>query len=205
MVGSQWSPHRKQGEAPPNETPVEGGGVSETDLYLLGAIEKLAKRVERLESRLMRTEETLCYLFGRRAVDWKSANSECRKAGAVLAEFESTEEGSYVLSTIVERTDLRGAEYWTGGLNPGLLWIWSHGGRPVSAPLTTETPQGTPVVGGDKGGRCLKLAFKPSSAVRYAYEGSECAARLRFVCEDGGPDGEGAAGNALRRWRAGEV
>ncbi|XP_046393706.1 uncharacterized protein LOC124161432 [Ischnura elegans] len=240
-----WGPQRKKGEAPPTQAIVSGGGgsgeiqvgggggggVSETDLYLLGAIEKLAKKVERMEQRLQRAEEALyyvtegqqkpqapyvdaapcregfiragrnCYLFGRRPVDWKSANTECRKAGALPAELETTEEGSAVASTIISRTDLRGADYWTGGLNPGLLWIWSHSGRPVSAPLSPGDSQANGVVSPGKGGRCLKLSFKPTGrSGRYAYEGADCGARLRYVCEDSGPDGEGPAGNAIRRW-----
>ncbi|XP_071455748.1 uncharacterized protein [Hetaerina americana] len=255
LTSAPWGPQRKKGEAPPTQAIVSGGdnfaagggegevavgsgggggGVSETDLYLLGAIEKLAKKVERLEQRLLRTEEALyyvmdgqqkpqasyvgvapcregfiragrnCYLFGRRPVDWKSANTECRKAGALPAELETTEEGSAVASTITSRTDLRGADYWTGGLNPGLLWIWSHSGRPVSTPLSPGDLQGGNgggVVAPGKGGRCLKMSFKPTGpSGRYVYEGADCGARLRYICEDSGPEGEGPAGNAIRRW-----
>lgn len=69
-----------------------------------------------------------------------------------------------------------GKDFWTGGLNPGLLWIWANSARPVSS-NTTDTSN---TIKGS--GRCLKLAYNP--ALRsYAYKGAECSERIPYFCE----------------------
>lgn len=83
-----------------------------------------------------------------------------------------------------------GAEWWTGGLNPGLLWIWSGSAQPVLPKRPSTRPEDT-VVGG---GRCLKLAYS-TTAHLYQYHGAECSLRQRYVCELQ----ENAATRALRR------
>lgn len=70
-----------------------------------------------------------------------------------------------------------GHDYWTGGLNPGLLWIWSNTARPVVTQNSTETDT---VIGGT--GRCLKLSYAGSNKV-YSYSGSECSVRFKSICE----------------------
>lgn len=70
-----------------------------------------------------------------------------------------------------------GHDYWTGGLNPGLLWIWSNSARPV-VPKNSTQPEDT--IGGT--GRCLKLAYTGSNKI-YAYSGADCSVRFRFICE----------------------
>lgn len=48
----------------PGDMPAVGGNkVTETDLYLLGAIEKLVYRVDFMEKRLRRTEELLYHVM----------------------------------------------------------------------------------------------------------------------------------------------
>lgn len=72
---------------------------------------------------------------------------------------------------------LPGHDYWTGGLNPGLLWIWSNSARPV-VPKNSTLPEDA--IGGS--GRCLKLAYSGSTKV-YSYAGAECSVRFKFICE----------------------
>ncbi|KAL6422622.1 hypothetical protein ACFW04_010686 [Cataglyphis niger] len=171
--------------------------VSETDLYLLGAIEKLVYRVDHLEKRLRRAEELLyyviagnnkmkepcpanytrmgqnCYHFSSRDFNWKSSASLCRGMGGHLVEFDTIEESQDVIAGLMSDSKLKGKNFWTGGLNPGLLWIWASSARPVHQ----DTKQS---VIGD--GRCLKLTFNASSKI-YSYRGEDCGLRQRYICE----------------------
>ncbi|XP_020288134.1 C-type lectin domain family 9 member A [Pseudomyrmex gracilis] len=171
--------------------------VSETDLYLLGAIEKLVYRVDHLEKRIRRAEELLyyviagnnkmkepcpdnytrmgqnCYHFSNRDFNWKSSASLCRGMGGHLVEFDTIEESQDVIAGLMSDSKLKGKNFWTGGLNPGLLWIWANSARPVHQ----DTKQS---VIGD--GRCLKLTFNASSKI-YSYRGEDCSSRQRYICE----------------------
>lgn len=120
--------------------------VSETDLYLLGAIEKLVYRVDYMEKRLKRSEQLIyflmagnnqkpetepcpanfkkigenCYYFGSsERVDWKSAAVKCKSLGSSLAEFDKLEKFQDVIAAILSNQTLRGHDFWIGGLNPG--------------------------------------------------------------------------------------
>lgn len=73
-----------------------------------------------------------------------------------------------------------GKEFWTGGLNPGLLWIWSNSARPVSADNKGPISNSTAKIKGD--GRCLRLAYDPGLR-NYAYRGSDCSSRYQYICE----------------------
>lgn len=70
-----------------------------------------------------------------------------------------------------------GYDYWTGGLNPGLLWIWANSARPV-VPKDSTRPEDQ-VTGS---GRCLRLTPNAASKV-YMYSGAECSNRHRYVCK----------------------
>lgn len=120
--------------------------VSETDLYLLGAIEKLVYRVDYMEKRLKRTEQLVyylmagnnpkpvdpcptnftkvgerCYHFGIDAkVDWKTASNMCKGVGAHLAEFEKVMKFQDVVAYVLNAAVYRGHDFWLGGLNPGI-------------------------------------------------------------------------------------
>lgn len=150
--------------------------VSETDLYLLGAIEKLVYRVDYLESRLRRTEQLVyylmagnnqkevkdpcptnfsrvgdnCYHFSDKKSNWKNANGKCKAIGAHLTEFEKTSENEELMAFLLNHPTHKGKDYWVGGLNPGLLWIWAGSAKPVNPntnltslikPTTTPKPQ----------------------------------------------------------------
>ncbi|XP_068629188.1 uncharacterized protein [Battus philenor] len=173
--------------------------VSETDLYLLGAIEKLVYRVDLMEKRLRRMEENVhylvagtdtvpepcvanftrvggvCYHWSAQALDWKGANLACRKLRGALLELQDPARARQLTSAILADKQLRGNDFWTGGLNPGLLWIWAHSGRPVEASGSNSTS----IIGE---GRCLALAHDPAAGA-YSYRGRDCALRLRYVCQ----------------------
>ncbi|CAH1176130.1 unnamed protein product [Phaedon cochleariae] len=190
-----------------NKKPL-GRQVSETDLYLLGAIEKLVYKVDFMEKRLRRVEEMLyyamagnridtepcqenftkvgsdCYHFNSgtgREFDWKVASKHCKKLGGFLAEMETIEENQDLITYILGSQILRGRDFWVGGLNPGLLWIWSHSARPVAAP-GSQTNKENPSAAIQGEGRCLRIAYNPALRA-YAYKGTDCSLRYNFVCE----------------------
>ncbi|CAI6368447.1 unnamed protein product [Macrosiphum euphorbiae] len=176
--------------------------VSETDMYLLGAIEKLVHRMDLMEKRLKRSEELIqhivegnaanredpcpgnftriahaCYHFSERQYNWKSAMSMCKSLGGNLLEFDNKDEQIDVLTYLIGDKYLRGYDYWTGGLNPGLLWIWANSARPV-VPKDSTRPEDQ-ITGS---GRCLRLT--PNAATKvYSYSGAECSNRHRYVCK----------------------
>ncbi|KAJ8916154.1 hypothetical protein NQ315_016293 [Exocentrus adspersus] len=181
--------------------------ISETDLYLLGAIEKLVYKVDFMEKRLRRVEEMLyytvagnridkepcsdnftrvgadCYHFSTiagREHDWKMANKNCKRLGGFLAEMETIEENQDLITYIQSNQNLRGKNFWVGGLNPGLLWIWSNSARPIKTPGSHNTDDLSAAIKGD--GRCLRLAYNPSIRT-YAYQGSDCSIRYSYICE----------------------
>ncbi|KAG5680100.1 hypothetical protein PVAND_009626 [Polypedilum vanderplanki] len=207
--------------------------VSETDLYLLGAIEKLVYRVDYMEKRLKRTEQLIyylmagnnqkiesdecpknftkvgkdCYHFGiKERTDWKTAALKCKSLGGSMAEFDKIEKFQDVVAYVLSHQDLRGQDFWLGGLNPGLLWIWSTSAKPVNnnANLTaitssktesvtkiplkvvnnhiqnkTDTSSKFPEIKGD--GRCLRLSYNPT-LFNYGYSGQDCATKQHFMC-----------------------
>lgn len=78
-------------------------------------------------------------------------------------------------------TIITGKDFWTGGLNPGLLWIWSNSGRPVNVP--GGSPNKTNPAGAIPGeGRCLRLAYDHQLR-SYSYKGTDCGARYSYICE----------------------
>ncbi|KAK3924694.1 Oxidized low-density lipoprotein receptor 1 [Frankliniella fusca] len=189
------------------------GTVSETDMYLLGAIEKLVYRVDHLEKRLRRTEELVyylmegagnkqdaaepcpkdftragrhCYHFSGRDLNWKSSSSACKAMDSILVEVITPEDKRDLVSWITAHQEFRGRDFWTGGLNPGLLWIWANSARPVSSSAQNGTGgnaiknPGSEDIPGN--GRCLKLAFNPATR-QYNYQGGDCSARHRFICQ----------------------
>ncbi|XP_014254818.1 oxidized low-density lipoprotein receptor 1-like [Cimex lectularius] len=176
--------------------------ITETDMYLLNAIEKLAYRLDAMEKRLRRTEELLlqvmegsnikrqdacpanftrvarnCYHFSERLYNWKSAASMCKSLGSNLIEIESRDEFMEVVTYLQSNNRLRGYDFWTGGLNPGLLWIWANSARPILPKKPSNRPDEN-VYGS---GRCLKLAI--NQAKLYQYHGMDCAIRLKYICE----------------------
>ncbi|XP_031345741.1 uncharacterized protein LOC116172638 isoform X2 [Photinus pyralis] len=195
--------------------------VTETEMYLLNAIEKMVYKVDFMEKRLRRVEQMLyfvmagnkvdqepcadnfnragqnCYLFAGtagRELDWKAASKQCNKYGAALAEMETIEENQDVISYIQSQDHLRGREYWTGGLNPGLLWIWSNSARPIKTPTAPNKQDADPGSHIPGNGRCLRLAYNPSLR-SYGYKGTDCSTRYSYICEIA----ENSATNELRR------
>ncbi|KAI5699782.1 hypothetical protein M8J75_008622 [Diaphorina citri] len=176
--------------------------VSETDLYLLGAIEKLVYRVDLMDKRLRRTEELLqyvmenghhdredpcpanftrivknCYHMSDRQLNWKSSMSMCKSLGGNLVEFETKEESLEVITFLLADKHFRGNDFWTGGLNPGLLWIWANSAKPVQNKEPTHPEDNIP-----GSGRCLKLAYNGSKKI-FIYNGADCSIRQKYICE----------------------
>lgn len=74
-----------------------------------------------------------CYHIGNNEnINWKNANSICKSVGAQLAEFKTTTEYHGVVEFLSNNQKYSKFSYWLGGLNPGLLWIWSSSARPVN-------------------------------------------------------------------------
>ncbi|XP_044729987.1 oxidized low-density lipoprotein receptor 1-like [Chrysoperla carnea] len=185
---------------PNNPVSVQSPGreVSETDLYLLSAFEKMAYKVDIMEKRLRHVEEIMysvvagnkidtepcplnftragegCYYFGERKFDWQVANKYCKRMGASLVEFETIEERESVISYIQSWSYFKGRDFWTSGLNPGLLWIWSGSAKPVMNKPNSSEIRGS--------GRCLGVVYDPSYR-RYNYRGVDCSMPQYFICE----------------------
>lgn len=51
--------------------------------------------------------------------------------GGHLVEFNTIEESQDVVEGLMSDAKLKGKNFWTGGLNLGLLWIWASSARPV--------------------------------------------------------------------------
>lgn len=51
--------------------------------------------------------------------------------GGHLVEFNTVEESQDVIASLMSDARLKGKNFWTGGLNPGLVWIWASSARLV--------------------------------------------------------------------------
>ncbi|KAF3428477.1 hypothetical protein E2986_00274 [Frieseomelitta varia] len=148
--------------------------VSETDLYLLGAIEKLVYRVDFLESRLRRAEELLYYVIsgtinkkGKGPGPFYAIMYQLSPVRRITRKLVKTAITSVIVTLIGSKT------FWTGGLNPGLLWIWASSAKPVYQNTKHTVP-------GD--GRCLKLSYNSTSRL-YSYQSDDCGAKHKYACK----------------------
>lgn len=71
---------------------------------------------------------------------------------------------------------LTGKDFWTGGLNPGLLWIWSNSARPV---FTSKNYLSESQV---VDGRCLRLTYNTKYGT-YMYGAADCSTKLYYICK----------------------
>ncbi|KAI9554133.1 hypothetical protein GHT06_019405 [Daphnia sinensis] len=114
--------------------------------------------------------------------NWQDALASCKEINAKLAEPKSTEELKKLTDYLrYNRTDQIGGGYWTGGLNPGLMWLWPS----LGSSLTNIDPAlwlTTPDAADTNNGKCLRLSYDRTSQ-RYALQGSDCQRYLYFVCE----------------------
>lgn len=75
-----------------------------------------------------------CYFFGTdRGLNWKSASAMCKSLGSQLAELDPKSKQKEVIIQLLNDFNMRGKDFWVGGLNPGLLWIWINSGKPVDS------------------------------------------------------------------------
>lgn len=79
-----------------------------------------------------RISDNCYYINSNQQVNWKTANSACKALNAHLAEFEKTSENEEIMAYLLNQPNHRGRDFWLGGLNPGLLWIWSNSAKPVN-------------------------------------------------------------------------
>ncbi|EFX86648.1 hypothetical protein DAPPUDRAFT_236603 [Daphnia pulex] len=115
--------------------------------------------------------------------NWQDANASCKEIQAKLAEPKSTDELRKLTDYLrYNRTDQIGGGYWTGGLNPGLMWLWPS----LGTSLTNIDPSmwfNTPDISTENNnGKCLRLSYD-RNLQRYALQGSDCQRYLYFVCE----------------------
>lgn len=155
---------------------------------------------------------TVCYHFNNNEhSDWKSANGRCRQLGGNLAEFTNSREfkavGEYLAAN---GTRSATSSYWLGGLNPGLLWIWSSSAKPVNSAAnfaafgaqygsirnsTTVIPPKAVTAGVEQNpqkernvfdiqgnGRCLSLQYNRTLR-GFEYMGEDCSRPHGYVCE----------------------
>lgn len=146
-----------------------------------------------------------CYLFvTNQEVNWKTANNVCRSYGAHLAELETLNENNDIIAHLLNHHSLNSyTDYWLGGLNPGLLWIWSSSGRPVNSNVNLTNIQGamnettkiTPKISNattttvntsspeiEGAGRCLGIVYNRPKHI-YKFHGVDCTKRQNFICE----------------------
>lgn len=125
-------------------------------------------------------------------VNWKSANELCKPLGGNLIEFETSQEKDelflYLLN--IKQLQLNLHNFWTSGLNPGLLWIWSNSARPI---IETPTTNNNLTLTDDKiknsnninikgDGRCLMLSYN-NTIYNYEFIGHECDMKINFICK----------------------
>jgi len=115
---------------------------------------------------------------------WQEAVTSCQKIGAKLAEPQSASEMKLLSSYLLTRSNQIGGSYWTGGINPGLLWLWAISGNPINnfpAELWFDSPQSSSEEENESNA-CLKSSYDAAQQ-RYVLKGSDCQRRLYFVCE----------------------
>ncbi|CAG7815240.1 unnamed protein product [Allacma fusca] len=69
-------------------------------------------------------------------------------------------------------------DFWTGGLNPGLIWIWSESGQQVDLDrrFWNDNDNSSNAPG------CLKLSFSVRLNTLF-FKGAPCSQPQNFVCE----------------------
>lgn len=104
----------------------------------------------------------------------------CRSLGSILLEIENMEEKKVLLASIQIEPSHQGKDYWTGGLNPGLLWIWGNNAKPITS--SNNNSQGIDPKEIEGNGRCLLLGYQPPTR-SYRYKGSDCSLRHYYICK----------------------
>lgn len=158
-----------------------------------------------------RISDNCYYINSQQQVNWKTANSACKGLSAHLAEFEKLSENEEIMAYLLNQPAHRGRDYWLGGLNPGLLWIWANSAKPVNpntnltsiamAQKPAENSTASNLVdsseqaSGEEAndvlnntvqiegkGRCLRLSYNAGKH-SYVYYGQECTSRHYYICE----------------------
>ena len=69
-------------------------------------------------------------------------------------------------------------DFWTGGLNPGLIWLWSESGQQVEVDRRFWNDNDN----SSKAPGCLKLSYSHRLNA-YFFKGAPCTQTQNFVCE----------------------
>ena len=69
-------------------------------------------------------------------------------------------------------------DFWTGGLNPGLIWIWSESGQQIDLDKRywNENDNSSNAPG------CLKLSYSVRLNT-FFFKGAPCSQTQNFLCE----------------------
>lgn len=128
-----------------------------------------------------------------------------------LVEFENLSKMEDIIAYLLNHPIHRGKDFWLGGLNPGLLWIWSNSAKPINpntnltSVAVTNNNYNNNLINTTKfnlndknneeenrilnnsieikgNGRCLRLSYNPVKH-SYYYYGQECTSRHHYICE----------------------
>jgi len=184
---------------------------SEQLIYYLMAGNNQKEVKDPCPTNFTRISDNCYYINSQQQVNWKTANSACKGLNSHLAEFEKVSENEEIMAYLLNQPAHRGRDYWLGGLNPGLLWIWSNSAKPVNPNMNL-----TSIAMNQKGenstvanlvdssehaaeegaaedvlnntvqiegkGRCLRLSYNAGKH-SYVYYGQECTSRHYYICE----------------------
>ena len=91
----------------------------------------------------------------------QDAATSCQEVNAKLAEPKTTNELTTLTDYLLyNRTDQLGGGYWTGGLNPGLMWLWPTIGSSltnIDPVMWIEHPDSSTTE--TSSGKCLRLSY----------------------------------------------
>ncbi|ODM90614.1 hypothetical protein Ocin01_16067 [Orchesella cincta] len=113
--------------------------------------------------------------------DWKSAENQCTKSGGRLVEMLNYDDFLRVSQFLIKYNSASNSatsDYWIGGINPGLIWIWAESGQPVdmNKRFWNDNDNGSALPG------CLKLSYSHRLNT-YFFKHSPCGHSQNFICE----------------------
>ncbi len=106
-------------------------------------------------------------------LNYQDASTSCQELRAKLAEPKTTDELMRLTDYLrYNRTDQLGGGYWTGGVNPGLMWLWPTIGSSltnIDPDMWLEQPLPDSDTTETNSGKCLRLSYD-RSLNRYALQ-----------------------------------
>ncbi|XP_045170533.2 asialoglycoprotein receptor 1-like [Mercenaria mercenaria] len=124
-----------------------------------------------------------CYYFSTSTSNWTEANTNCRKEGAHLVEYDRIDEVEFVLGLVlsVEKawSESKYAGFWAGGsdIDKEGDWIWSGSGKKVDTGFVNwYRPQPDDYRGKED---CMMSCIK----LQGQWNDGWCPSKQRYVCE----------------------